>query len=143
MGVRTLVRRLPSACWREGRSGWARRYASTTWGRASTPKGSRRRSSSPRATDSMDNPQGKTTAIEIDGLSVSADRGIRIASLRYFHHTGRFAAAVREAVGRGLPEPLPAFRVGAAAPGAFGILAWVRPPGPSLLGGDRDALGAL
>src|SRR5258708_13594201 len=91
----------------------------------------------------MDNPQGKTTAIEIDGLSVSADRGIRIASLRYFHHTGRFAAAVREAVGRALPEPLRAFQVGSAAQGSYVILAWRSPTETLLLRSDPAAFDEL
>ncbi len=91
----------------------------------------------------MDNPQGKTTAIEIDGLSVGADRNIQIASLRYFHHAGRFAAAVREAVGRALPEPLRAFQVGSAAQGSYVILAWRSPTETLLLSNDRAAFDEL
>src|SRR5258708_25021086 len=91
----------------------------------------------------MDNPQGKTTAIEIDGLSVGADRNIRIASLRYFHHAGRFAAAVREAVGRTLPEPLRAFQVGSAAQGSYVTLAWRSPTETLLLSNDRAAFDEL
>src|SRR5258706_15845223 len=91
----------------------------------------------------MDDAQGKTTAIEIDGLSVSTDRDIRIASLRYFDHAGRFAAAVREAVGRALPEPLRAFQVGSAAQGSYVILAWRSPTETLLLSGDRAAFDEL
>jgi heterotetrameric sarcosine oxidase gamma subunit len=91
----------------------------------------------------MDDAQGKPTAIEIDGLSVSTDRDLRIASLRYFHHAGRFAAAVREAVGRPLPEPLRAFQVGSAAQGSYAILAWRSPTETLLLSSDRAAFDEL
>jgi len=91
----------------------------------------------------MDNAQGRPTAIEIDGLSVSTDRDLRIASLRYFHHAGRFAAAVREAVGRSLPEPLRAFQVGSAAQGSYAILAWRSPTETLLLSSDRAAFEEL
>ena len=87
----------------------------------------------------MDNPPGKSTAIDIHGLSVSADRGVQIASLRYFHPAGRFAAAVREAVGRELPEPLCAFQIGSAAQGSYVILAWRSPTETLLLCNERAA----
>src|SRR5882762_856960 len=102
------------------------------------PKWSRRRSSIPRATASMDNRQSKSTAIEIDGLSVGAVHDIQVASLRYFHHTGR-SAAVHEAVGRALPEPLRAFQIGSAAQGSYVILAGPRPTETLLLSNDRAA----
>jgi heterotetrameric sarcosine oxidase gamma subunit len=91
----------------------------------------------------MDNPQGKSTVIEIDGLTVSADRGVQIASLRFFHHAGRFATAVREAVGRELPEPLCAFQIGSAAQGSYVILAWRSPTETLLLSNDRSAFDEL
>jgi len=91
----------------------------------------------------MDNPQGIPTAIEIDGLSVSADRDIQTASLRYFHHAGGFAAVVREAVGRELPEPLRAFQVGNASQGSYVILAWRSPTETLLLSNDRAAFDEL
>jgi sarcosine oxidase gamma subunit len=91
----------------------------------------------------MDDRQGKPTAIEIEGLSVSADRDIQIASLRYFHQTGRFAAAVRETVGRALPEPLRAFQIGSAAQGSYVILAWRSPTESLLLSNDRAAFDEL
>jgi sarcosine oxidase gamma subunit len=91
----------------------------------------------------MDNPQGKPAVIEIGGLSVSADRGIQIASLRYFDRAGRFSAAVREAVGRALPEPLRAFQVGSAAQGPYVILAWRSPTETLLLSNDRAAFDEL
>jgi heterotetrameric sarcosine oxidase gamma subunit len=80
----------------------------------------------------MDSPQRNPISVEIDGLSIRADLEVQVASLRYFHHAGGFAAAVREAVGRELPEPLRAFQVGSATQGSYVILAW-RSPTESLL----------
>ena len=91
----------------------------------------------------MDNPRGKPAAIGIDGLSVNADREVQIASLRYFHHAGRFPAAVREAVGRELPEPLRAFQIGSAAQGSYVILAWRSPTETLLFCNDRAAFDEL
>jgi heterotetrameric sarcosine oxidase gamma subunit len=91
----------------------------------------------------MDDPLGKSAAIEIDGLSVSADRGVQTASLRYFHHAGSFAAAVREAVGRALPEPLRAFQVGNATQGAYVMLAWRSPTETLLLSNERAAFDEI
>src|SRR3984957_14967380 len=92
---------------------------------------------------SKESPQGKPTPIEIDGLSVSAERDLQIASLRYFHNAGTFAAAVREAVGRALPEPLRAFQVGSAAQGSYVILAWRSPTETPLLSNGRAAFEEL
>jgi hypothetical protein len=91
----------------------------------------------------MDNPQGRVTAIEIDGLSVSIERGVQIASLRYFHPSGRFAAEVREAVGRELPEPLRTFQIGSATQGSYVILAWRSPTETLLMSNDRAAFDEL
>src|ERR1700736_4513138 len=91
----------------------------------------------------MDNPPGKSTAIDIHGLSVSADRGVQIASLRYFHPSGKFAAAVREAVGRELPEPLRTFQIGSATQGSYVILAWRSPTETLLMSNDRAAFDEL
>jgi hypothetical protein len=91
----------------------------------------------------MDNPQGRVTAIEIDGLSVSIDRDVQIASLRYFHPSGKFAAAVREAVGRELPEPLRTFQIGSATQGSYVILAWRSPTETLLMSSDRAAFDEL
>jgi hypothetical protein len=91
----------------------------------------------------MDNPQSRVSAIEIDGLSVSIDRDVQIASLRYFHPSGRFAAAVREAVGRELPEPLRTFQIGSAGQGSYVILAWRSPTETLLLSNDRAAFEEL
>jgi hypothetical protein len=87
----------------------------------------------------MDEPQGRTTAVDIDGLSVSTDRDVQIASLRYFHRSGKFGAAVREAAGRELPEPLRALQIGSATQGSYVILAWRSPTETLLLSNDRAA----
>jgi heterotetrameric sarcosine oxidase gamma subunit len=91
----------------------------------------------------MDSPQGTSAAVEIDGVSVSTDRGVQIASLRYFDHAGGFAAAVREAVGNALPEPLRAVQAGNATQGAYLILAWRSPTETVLLSNDRAAFDEL
>jgi sarcosine oxidase gamma subunit len=81
--------------------------------------------------------------VESPGVSVTADRGLLIASLRYFDHAGGFAAAVREAVGRALPEPLRAFQIGSATQGSYVILAWRSPTETLLLSNDRAAFEEL
>jgi sarcosine oxidase gamma subunit len=81
--------------------------------------------------------------VESPGVSVTADRGLLIASLRYFDHAGGFAAAAREAVGRALPEPLRAFQIGSATQGSYVILAWRSPTETLLLSNDRAAFEEL
>jgi sarcosine oxidase gamma subunit len=63
--------------------------------------------------------------------------------LRYFHHAGRFAAAVREAVGRPLPEPLRVIQVGSATQGPYVVLTWRSPTETLLLTNDRAAFDEL
>jgi Sarcosine oxidase, gamma subunit family len=91
----------------------------------------------------MDSPQRNPISVEIDGLSIRADLEVQAASLRYFHHAGGFAAAVREAVGRELPEPLRAFQVGSPTQGSYVILAWRSPTESLLLTNDRTAFHEL
>jgi heterotetrameric sarcosine oxidase gamma subunit len=91
----------------------------------------------------MDSPQRNPISVEIDGLSIRADLEVQAASLRYFHHAGGFAAAVREAVGRELPEPLRAFQVGSATQGSYVILAWRSPTESLLLTNDGAAFEEL
>ena len=91
----------------------------------------------------MDNPPGTAIAVEREGVSVSTERGLQIASLRYFEHAGRFAAAVREAVGGALPEPLRALQIGSATQGSYVILAWRSPTETLLLSNDRAAFEEL
>ena len=89
----------------------------------------------------MDDPS--VAVVESQGVSVTADRGLLIASLRYFDHAGEFAAAVREAVGRALPEPLRAFQIGSATQGSYVILAWRSPTETLLLSNGRAAFEEL
>jgi heterotetrameric sarcosine oxidase gamma subunit len=91
----------------------------------------------------VDSLQGKANAIEVAGLSVSTDRAVQIASLRYFHRAGRFAAAVREVLAKELPEPLRAFQVGEATQRAYVILAWRSPTETLLLCNERAAFDQL
>jgi sarcosine oxidase gamma subunit len=74
----------------------------------------------------------KFSGIEADGLSVAVASGLKIASLRYFDHAGGYAAAVSEAVGRALPEPLHALDVRRSADDGHFLLAW-RSPTETLL----------
>jgi hypothetical protein len=90
----------------------------------------------------MDDPSA-ATVVESEGVSIRADRGLLVASLRYFDHAGGFAAAVQEAVGRPLPEPLRAFQIGSATQGSYVILAWRSPTETVLLSNDRAAFEEL
>lgn len=90
----------------------------------------------------MDDPSA-AIGVESQGVSVTADRGPLVASLRYFDQAGGFAAAVREAVGRALPEPLRAFQIGSATQGSYVILAWRSPTETLLLSNDRAAFEEL
>jgi heterotetrameric sarcosine oxidase gamma subunit len=91
----------------------------------------------------MDKPRSNPFVAEIDGLSVSVERELQVATLRYFHHEGSFAAALREAVGSALPEPLRAIEVEHASNDAHFILAWRSPTETLLLCEDRAAFAEL
>ena len=82
-------------------------------------------------------------AIAVDGLSIHEERGWRIASLRYFDIAGRFAATVRETVGRPLPEPLRATRVGDGAQGEQVVLLWCSPTETLFLSSDAVRFAEL
>ena len=90
----------------------------------------------------MDNSPHALKRIEIDGLSV-AEPAYLVASLRYFDSTGRFAAAVNEALGRPLAEPLRAVQVEPSTDGAHFILAWRSPSENLLLCSDQAAFSAV
>jgi heterotetrameric sarcosine oxidase gamma subunit len=111
------------------------------------PKWSRRRSSTPRAIVSMDDSRDTGrhagTAVEIDGLSVTIEQGLQIASLRYFDAAGGFAATVRETIGRPLPEPLQVSKADGATSDADIMLAWRSPTETLLLGKDGAAFAQL
>jgi heterotetrameric sarcosine oxidase gamma subunit len=91
----------------------------------------------------MDNSRDTGSAVEIDGLSVTVERGLQIASLRYFDAAGGFAAAVRETLGRPLPEPLQASKYDGATPDAHIILAWRSPTETLILSNHGAAFAEL
>jgi len=91
----------------------------------------------------MADSQRKPTVVEIDGLSVIEERGLLAASLRYFDSADRFVAAVRESLGRPLPEPLRAVRIDLATSGGQVILAWRTPTETLLLTKDGAAFAEL
>jgi heterotetrameric sarcosine oxidase gamma subunit len=86
----------------------------------------------------MDNSRDTGNAVEIDGLSVTIEHGLLIASLRYFDAAGGFATTVREFIGRPLPEPLHASRADSATSDTDIILAW-RSPTETLIVGNHGA----
>lgn len=91
----------------------------------------------------MDSPPAKFTGIDADGLCVAVENGWQIASLRYFDRTGNFAGAVREAVGRPLPEPLCAIQIAHSADNDHFVLAWRSPTETVLLCESRVAFAEL
>lgn len=105
----------------------------------------------------MDNSQELFAPIEVKGLSVEGIRGMHVASLRYFDPAGNFAGAVRERIGKALPQPLRADSaiLGSTVPGSTThvptiqggdskfILAWRSPTETLLLSADRGAFAHL
>jgi hypothetical protein len=91
----------------------------------------------------MDKPLLDSAAIEADGLSVSVESGYQLASLRYFDGKGSFAAAVSEAVGPALPEPLRAVQTGDPASDKHFLLAWRSPTETLLLCRNRIMFAEL
>jgi heterotetrameric sarcosine oxidase gamma subunit len=75
----------------------------------------------------LDSGQSTPSAIDAAGLRVVLDLDWRVASLRYFDPAGGFAAAVREALGCALPQPLCAAEVEDTANGGRSLLAWRSP----------------
>jgi sarcosine oxidase gamma subunit len=95
---------------------------------------------------------GPTFVVDIEGLSVRRDeRGLRIASLRYFEPGGSFAAAVAEFAGRPLPQPLRATQFERATHDArrnahrdeHCVFAWRSPTETLLLSNDEIAFTEL
>jgi hypothetical protein len=88
-----------------------------------------------------------TFIVDIEGLSVRDERGLQIASLRYFEPGGSFVAAVAEFAGRPLPEPLRATQFERAAHGAhrdaYFVFAWRSPTETLLLCNDKIAFTDL
>lgn len=102
------------------------------------PKSSRRPSSILRASASVGSSQELFAAIEVNGLTVDGIRGMQIACLRYFDASGEFPAAVRQALGKPLPQPLRADSATDGGESEF-ILAWRSPTETLLLSTDRSA----
>jgi hypothetical protein len=90
----------------------------------------------------MDDPRLRHLAFEADGLSVSVDPGVQIASLRYFDRGGGFAAAVGQALVP-LPECLRAIQVQDATNAEQFLLAWRSPTETLLLCWSRAAFTEL
>jgi heterotetrameric sarcosine oxidase gamma subunit len=86
----------------------------------------------------MDNSRDTGNAVEIEGLSITVERGLQIASLRYFDAAGGFATTVRETLGQPLPEPLHASKSDGATPDGHIILVW-RSPTETLILSDRGS----
>jgi heterotetrameric sarcosine oxidase gamma subunit len=91
----------------------------------------------------MDNSPHTHKNIDIDGVSVGIEPAHQIASLRYFDASGRFAAAVREALGQPLAEPLRAVQVEDSAGRVQFILAWRSPSENLLLCSDQTAFSVV
>src|SRR5207253_9236496 len=77
--------------------------------------------------------------LEAAGLAVRMEEGMQAATLRYFEAGGAFAAAVREATGAALPQPLEAAQ---SADGQL-TLAWRSPTETLLLTPSAERLAQL
>jgi len=91
----------------------------------------------------VDSPPNTASAIDAEGLRVVLELDWRIASLRYFHRAGGFAATVREALGSALPQPLRAVELEPTANGGRVLLAWRSPTETLLLSPSLEPFGAL
>jgi sarcosine oxidase gamma subunit len=91
----------------------------------------------------MADQNGRTVVIDVDGLSVRHERGLQIASLRYFEPGGSFAAAVAGFAGGPLPEPLRALQVERATHDAHLVFAWRSPTETLLLSNGKTAFTEL
>lgn len=81
--------------------------------------------------------------VDTPGLYVAVESEWQVASLRYFDRAGSFAGAVREAVGRPLPEPLRAMQIAHSADNDHLVLAWRSPTETLLLCQSRVAFAKL
>ena len=90
----------------------------------------------------MDNSPHALKRIERDGLSVAEEPAYLVGSLRYFDPAGRFAA-VRDALGRPLAEPLRSIHVEPSAGSGHFILAWRSPTENLLLCSNPAAFSAV
>jgi sarcosine oxidase gamma subunit len=81
--------------------------------------------------------------VDAPGLYVGVESGWQIASLRYFERAGGFADAVREAVGRPLPEQLRAVQTVRPEDNVQWVLAWRNTSETLLLCQSRIAFAEL
>ncbi len=91
----------------------------------------------------MAEPNDPYAPVHATDLSVTLDRAVRVAALRYFDARGTFAQACKSALGIALPEALCAVRVPNTGTGAELILAWRHPTQTLVLSNDVAALAAL
>ena len=87
----------------------------------------------------MVEPSDWRAPIEAAGLAVRMGEGMQAATLRYFEPGGAFAAAVREATGAALPQPLEAAQ---SADGQL-TLAWRSPTETLALAPSAERLAQL
>jgi heterotetrameric sarcosine oxidase gamma subunit len=90
----------------------------------------------------VDNLRAGHGTIDAEGVSISVDLGVLAASLRYFDPRGSFVAALLDAVGGPLPEPLRAVRAGSVTDRAL-TLVWRSPTETLLLCNDPQAFMQL
>lgn len=77
-----------------------------------------------------------------DGISVRADRSLRVAALRYFD-SAAFSSCIKDTIGATLPAALRACEFENAPTGSKGILAWRSPTESLLFSTDPDPIDAL
>ena len=101
------------------------------------------RSSIPKASGCVDNPENPIMGVEVAGLSVQLRRELKVGCLRYFDAAGPFTADVAERIGGPLPEPLRALRHVPGDARAEIILAWRSPTETLLMTADHAAFAAI
>jgi heterotetrameric sarcosine oxidase gamma subunit len=103
------------------------------------PWWSRRRSSIPKVSASVDDLRG----MDAGGLRAEAVLDVQVASLRYFGRAGSFCGVVQETLGQPLPEPCRATVAAVAGRDAQIVLAWRSPTETLLLCKDRATVAEL
>ena len=104
------------------------------------PWWSRRRSSIPKVSASVDDFRGTALAMDAGGLRAEAVLDVQVASLRYFGRAGSFCGVLQETLGQPLPEPC---RATVAGRDAQIVLAWRSPTETLLLCKDRATFAEL
>jgi len=83
------------------------------------------------------------SGIEVAGLSVQLQSGLKVGSLRYFDAAEIAAANIRNLIGGPLPAPLEAVKYPAGASRGDLILAWRSPTETWLLTPDEEGFEAI